>query len=193
MSFLPFQCHFPWPGAVVYPSRSCPNKPPSPPPTTTTTHTTPSRMTRLQQQPIILDNVSGVLQKNVMLSELPFKATSMYSLSRPLKNNAQDHRTDMWGPRFVRTVSFFYLYFFFFYPHNWARESHVCENDDTADVGLEFDSSESSSSIKRGGGGDLWKSKHQYKMFEIKFGPYFISSSPIFLASKYLFAFLNRI
>lgn len=33
------------------------------------------------------------LLKDVMLSVLPFKAGSMYNLSRPLKNNAEGHYT----------------------------------------------------------------------------------------------------
>lgn len=33
--------------------------------------------------------------KDVMLSVLPFKAGPMYDLSRPLKNNAEDHYSDM--------------------------------------------------------------------------------------------------
>lgn len=35
------------------------------------------------------------LLKDVMLSVLPFKAGSMFVLSRPVKNNAEDRYTDM--------------------------------------------------------------------------------------------------
>lgn len=35
------------------------------------------------------------LLKDVMLSVLPLKAESMYDLSRPLKNNAEDHYAEM--------------------------------------------------------------------------------------------------
>lgn len=37
------------------------------------------------------------LLKDVTLSALPFKAWSTFNLSRPLKNNAEDHYTDMHG------------------------------------------------------------------------------------------------
>lgn len=69
--------------------------------------TTPSRMTWLQQQPIILDSLFGLL-KDVMLSVLPFKAGSMYNLSGPLGNNAEDHYTYMQGhnPSFSASTQF---------------------------------------------------------------------------------------
>lgn len=37
------------------------------------------------------------LLKDVVMSVLPFKARSMYDLSRPPKNNVGDHYTDMQG------------------------------------------------------------------------------------------------
>lgn len=50
----------------------------------------------------------------------------------------------------VRLPFLFNFYFKFFSPAQSSKRKSRVRNDDTADVGLEFDSSESSSSTKRG-------------------------------------------
>lgn len=83
------QFHLPWPEGMVYPQWSCPNKPPSYsslllPEHDALSDDTTATAAHYSGQPF------GLL-KDVLLSVLLFKAWSVYNLSRPLENNAEDH------------------------------------------------------------------------------------------------------